>query len=105
MDKVQDKIQGAWKGFHGAGEAIRGTFNESVDRAGDQVAGRQAGSVESKSDNPGTSKQGLEEMKDGMDKLNSKGNTGGSQEGSVEQPNSTQSQQVHSVPPKLPERQ
>ncbi|TIA88765.1 hypothetical protein E3P99_02406 [Wallemia hederae] len=104
MDKIQNSVQGAWKTFHGAGETIRGTFNESVDRAGDQVAGRPTGSVESKSNNPGTTNQGVNEVKDGFDKLASKGSTGGSQEGSVEEPNSTPSQQVHSVPPKLPER-
>lgn len=47
----------------------------------------------------------MNEVKDGVDKLTSKGNTGGSQEGSVEEPNSTPSQQVHNVPPKLPERE
>ncbi|TIB83604.1 hypothetical protein E3Q06_02753 [Wallemia mellicola] len=103
MDKIQDKIQGAWKGFHGTGETIRGTFNETVDRAGDQIAGRPAGSVESKSNNPVTAKKGINEFKDGFDKLTSSSNTGGSQEASVEVPEAQQPQ-GHSVPPKLPER-
>ncbi|GAA5932571.1 hypothetical protein JCM10213_006268 [Rhodosporidiobolus nylandii] len=44
-----DRLKGVFSAIHGAGEAIRGTINDTLDGLGDGVAGRQHGTVESRS--------------------------------------------------------
>jgi hypothetical protein len=54
-------------GIHGAGEAIRGTINDTLDGLGDGVAGRERGTVQSHGNHDsGVAQRGIEEIKEGM---------------------------------------
>lgn len=78
-NKVGEGAKGFFGAIHGAGEAIRGTINSTIDGLGDGVVGRNHGDVTSVS-NSGTSdnvaRSGIDEVRESLAKL--KGSTSGS---------------------------
>ncbi|KAK4695147.1 hypothetical protein P7C70_g8607, partial [Phenoliferia sp. Uapishka_3] len=66
--EVGARAKGFFSAIHGAGEAIRGTINQTIDGLGDGVAGRNHGEVQSVS-SKGSSEQvaqnGVNEFKQG----------------------------------------
>ncbi|KAM0786933.1 hypothetical protein ACM66B_002355 [Microbotryomycetes sp. NB124-2] len=74
---VGQKAGGVFGAIHGAGEAIRGTINSTVDSFGDAVAGREPGSVASRSSNnpeegQATAQKGVEEVRQGFERATGK---------------------------------
>ncbi|KAM0786934.1 hypothetical protein ACM66B_002355 [Microbotryomycetes sp. NB124-2] len=75
--KAGSAISGVFGAIHGAGEAIRGTINSTVDSFGDAVAGREPGSVASRSSNnpeegQATAQKGVEEVRQGFERATGK---------------------------------
>ncbi|KAK4057392.1 hypothetical protein OIO90_001461 [Microbotryomycetes sp. JL221] len=74
---VGQKAGGLFGAIHGAGETIRGTINSTVDSFGDAVAGREPGSVASRSSNnpqqgEATAQKGVDEVREGYEKMTGK---------------------------------
>ncbi|KAK4052827.1 hypothetical protein OIV83_002114 [Microbotryomycetes sp. JL201] len=75
--KAGSAISGVFGAIHGAGEAIRGTINSTLDSFGDSLAGREQGSVASRSSNnpqegQATAQKGVEEMRQGYEQVTGK---------------------------------
>ncbi|KAL8283804.1 hypothetical protein RQP46_005236 [Phenoliferia psychrophenolica] len=70
--EVGDRVRGLFGAIHGAGEAIRGTINASLDGLGDGIAGRKSGEVvshSSKGPSEEVARSGVEEAKAGYASL------------------------------------